>query len=143
MSTGTELHRQLFALLEAGSLDGIESLVHEDCEVSMPGGIEIDGRDGLRALLEAYAFAFPGQQHTVRREVHDGDAVAVEMTWHGTHTRPFSTPMGELPPTGNTIVINSTDVVTVTDGKIASWHAYYDPTPMLVGVGALPSPTPA
>jgi hypothetical protein len=46
---------------------------------------------------------------------------------------------GELPPTGNTIVIASTDVVTVKDGKIATWHAYYDPTPMYVGIGLVPA----
>ena len=143
MSTGSELHRQLFALIESGDLDGIEQLVHDPCEVTMPGGIEIHRVAELRTQLEAYAHAFPGQQHTVVREVGGPEAFAVEMTWHGTHTRPFATPMGDFAPTGNTIVLASTDVVTVRDGKLATWHAYYDPTPLFAGIGLVPEPAAA
>jgi len=142
MTTAADLHQKLFEMLETGGLDRLGEVAHDDCECTMPG-MEVQGVEAIRGLLTAYATAFPDQKHSVVRRIVDGDTAAVELTWRGTHTGTFATPMGERPPTGNTIDLTSTDIVVIRDGKIASWHAYYDPTSMMIGIGAIPQPTPA
>jgi ketosteroid isomerase-like protein len=60
-----------------------------------------------------------------------------------THTGPFQTPQGEVPPTGRTVVIDAVDVVTATDGKISSWRVYFDQMGILRQLGLLPAPASA
>lgn len=143
MGQAADLHRKFFTAFEQGDLAALADLAHADVECSMPGGLVLDGLDQVTEMLRGYVAAFPNQKHTVVSVVEDADGAAVELRWEGTHEGTFVTPMGELPPTGNNIVIQSTDVVRVRDGKIASWHGYYDPTPMFIGIGAIPDPAAA
>ena len=55
-----------------------------------------------------------------------------------THTGVFTTPMGDLPPTGKSVVLDACDVVRFDgDGKVVSWHAYFDSASMMAQLGAV------
>src|SRR5207245_9348289 len=62
----------------------------------------------LRPVLEAYKAAFPDLRHDVVASVEGSDSIAVEIHITMTHTGTFTTPMGAIPPTGNTVDRKST-----------------------------------
>jgi predicted ester cyclase len=57
-----------------------------------------------------------------------------------THTGTFATPAGEIPPTGNRVELDACDVVRIgSDGRITSWHSYFDQASMMAQLGAVPA----
>jgi ketosteroid isomerase-like protein len=62
------------------------------------------------------------------------------LTFTGTHTGTFRTAQGDIPATGRPVVIESVDVITLRDGKIASWHTYFDQMAFLAQLGLPPEP---
>lgn len=128
---------------EAGDYDTLKSISTPDCEITMPGMGRID-RDTLHTqVLPAYKAGFPDLRHETLDAVETGDRVAVRLRTTMTHTGPFVTPQGEVPPTGRRVVLESADVVTITDGRISSWHTYFDQLSMLGQLGLLPAPAGA
>ncbi|HKG27378.1 MAG TPA: ester cyclase, partial [Thermomicrobiales bacterium] len=84
--------------------------------------------------------AFPNIRHQFLDSIESGDKVAVELEVTGTHIGTFRTPQGDVPATGRSVVWDSTDFVTLRDGKIASWHTYFDQMAFLAQLGLLPEP---
>jgi ketosteroid isomerase-like protein len=144
MTTTTELVERMWRLIEGGDLSRLGDLVTEDV-VCVQGGARLEGAEQLRTMLQGYVTAFGDMRHEVVDVIGDGDKVAVQLHVGGTHTGPMVTPMGEVAPTGNRFELDSVDVVTARDGRIAEWLAYYDPTPIYVAIGLAPDPagTPA
>ena len=64
-----------------------------------------------------------------------GDAVIVEGRFVGTHTGPLAGPDGDIEPTGASVDLRFADVSRVRDGRIASYHTYYDQLGMLEQLG--------
>jgi predicted ester cyclase len=56
----------------------------------------------------------------------DGMAVATEHTGRGTHTGPFPTHEGEIPPTGRSVEVRFGEFFQLRDGKICLMRAYWD-----------------
>ncbi len=87
-------------------------------------------------MLEAYRNGFPDVHHEIVSAVETGDSIAVELNIVMTHTGVFATAMGELPPTGRAITLAACDVVRVgPDGKITSWHSYFDQASLMAQLG--------
>jgi predicted ester cyclase len=107
----------------------------------MPGGLRIHGPAQMRPLLEAYQQAFPDIRSEIMTTVETPDAIALELRISGTHTGPMQTPGGSIPPTGKSVVWESVDIVRVSDGKITSWHAYFDQVAFLTQLGLMPATT--
>lgn len=143
MGQALEVVERWWKAVEAGDLDSIDAFTSPDCEITMPGIGRID-RDTLRTqVLPAYLTGFPDLRHETVDSVESGDRVVVRLRVTMTHTGPFVTPQGEVPPTGRTVVLDSADVVTVVDGRIRSWHTYFDQMSMLGQLGLLPAPAGA
>ena len=70
-----------------------------------------------QAALEAYKGGFPDLRHEIVSAVETPDSIAVELRITMTHTGVFATPMGELPPTGNTVVLEACDVVLLANAQ--------------------------
>ena len=64
-----------------------------------------------------------------------GDAIIVEGRFVGTHTGPLAGPDGEIEPTGARVNLRFADVSRVRDGKIVSYHTYYDQLGLLTQLG--------
>jgi ketosteroid isomerase-like protein len=64
-----------------------------------------------------------------------GDAVIVEGRFVGTHTGPLACPDGDIEPTGASVDLRFADVSRVRDGKIVSYHTYYDQLGLLAQLG--------
>ena len=54
------------------------------------------------------------------------DTAIAEIRVRGRHTGPMLLPSGEATPSGNEIAYDETGVVRLREGRIASWHSYYD-----------------
>jgi steroid delta-isomerase-like uncharacterized protein len=109
-----------------------------DVDVILPGGMVLHGLDAAIPVLQAFRDAFPDIRHDVTETVTEGDKIATELTVTGTHTGAFRTPSGDIPPTGRTVVWHSVDIVVLRDGKIFSWHTYFDQMAFFAQLGLLP-----
>ena len=106
-----------------------------DCEFVMPGAPLLKGAAAIRGMFEAYVAAFPDFARQALHAIESDDTYAAETRFTGTHHGALRTPQGELPATGRKVSWQSADIVRVRDGKIASWHVYHDPMPLLVQLG--------
>jgi hypothetical protein len=125
--------------VEAHRFEDAMLLARPDADISMPGGGRFTGPAEMRPAIEAYVTAFPTMRHEIVHAVETDRAVAVELRITMHHDGPFVTPLGEIPATGRTIVLEACDVVTVDDdGAITAWHAYFDLASLVasLGVGA-------
>jgi predicted ester cyclase len=128
-----------WAMFEQGRLDELPGLVTTGAEIVMPGGMRFRGPAELRPLLEAYRAGFPDVRHEIVGTVENDRGIAIELRITMTHTGTFATPMGEVPPSGNLVVLDACDVVSVDGaGMVTSWHTYFDQASLMaqLGVGA-------
>jgi steroid delta-isomerase-like uncharacterized protein len=125
--------------MESGRLEELDAIVDPDCHFKMPGA-DISGLAAMKPLLAAYMAAFPDLRHDVKNAVASGDAIALELLVTGTHTGPMHTAKGAVPATGRKIVWESCDYVRVRNGRVVSWHGYYDNVPFLAALGLIDAP---
>ena len=83
-----------------------------------------------------YAAAFPDLCHRVSVAVEGPTALAVELRATATHTGPVRSPRREVPPTGRALALSSCDFGR--DGRIATWHAYFDNVDFMTQLGLMP-----
>jgi ketosteroid isomerase-like protein len=79
-------------------------------------------------------------KHRVKHSVEADGAIALELEVTGTHTGPMPTPKGTVAPTNAKVVWESCDYIRVRNGRIVSWHGYYDSVPFLTALGLMPKP---
>src|SRR5690242_18698789 len=126
-----DLVDRVWELIEAGDLDAMEELMQPDVELRGLG-LHLTSRAEVRGMVEGYLAAFPDLHHETIGYVESGDRIALELRVTGTNTGPMHTPQGEVPATGRAAVWESSDHITVRDGKFASWHVYNDQLAFLV-----------
>jgi steroid delta-isomerase-like uncharacterized protein len=133
MASLTELVREVFAALDRNDRDRVRELIDPDCDFMAPGFS--GGRDDGMMFMGAFLDAFPGIQHHILNVFESGDRVATELEVVGTHTAPLHGPAGTIPATGKTVNIASCNAWKVRDGKVASYHAYFDTGAMMAQLG--------
>ena len=76
---------------------------------------------------------------TLDVSVEQGDTLANEWTFAGTHTGPLVMPDGtEVPPTGKRIEFKGMELVQLRDGKVVVQHSYWDNMAFAGQLGVLP-----
>lgn len=109
----------------------------DDTELVMPGGMQLRGREQAD-VLRAFWEALPDATITWKNHVESGSLIAGEGVLTGTHTGPFRTPQGEIPPSGSQVALPYAFMRRVEGGKIASEHLYFDQMEFLQQLGAMP-----
>lgn len=127
----------VWEIIESQKLDRLDDVMATDVEFHMPG-MDAKGLDQLKGMLGAYVEAFPDLHHEVLDYVESGDRIALELVVTGNHTGTMRTPNGDVAASGKRVVWESVDYIKLTQGKIASWHVYHDPTPFLTALGLAP-----
>jgi limonene-1,2-epoxide hydrolase len=84
-------------------LEARRAALSERSELWMPGGLRVEGPDQIAGVVQAFWGAMPDARLTYERQVTNGTDVATEGRLSGTHTGPFPTPQGEIPPSGNRV----------------------------------------
>jgi heme-degrading monooxygenase HmoA/predicted ester cyclase len=104
-------------------------------ELQAPGGIRLTGREAADAIWSTWNEAFPDNRLEIiaihaddRGGVHEGRFV-------GTHTGTLRGPAGEIAATGRTVDALFSGVYEFEEGKITSFHLYFDQTELLTQLG--------
>jgi predicted ester cyclase len=102
---------------------------------NVPLGITLPGREGYKQSGLFFAEAFPDSTIEVTNVFATEDQVVFEYTGHGTNTGQLHLPTGDIPATGRWAELRLCDVPPIRNGKIVSYHSYYDPMTMLQQLG--------
>ena len=133
----SDLVRKLYERFNAGDLEGALSLLADDFVLEDPAlGMRFDGPDGFREWVQPFLTAMPDASTELTLVVDGGDWVATEHTGRGTHTGPFPTPEGEIPPSGRSVELRFGEFFQLRDGKIALLRAYWDSATLFRQIGA-------
>jgi ketosteroid isomerase-like protein len=124
-----------YAFTSQSPVDAFRGHMAVDCEFVMPGAPPMKGEAQVCAMFAAYKTAFPDFSCETLHAIESGDTYAAETRFAGTHRGPLANAQGTVPPTGKRVTWQSADIVRVRDGKIASWHVYHDPIPLLAQLG--------
>jgi heme-degrading monooxygenase HmoA/predicted ester cyclase len=106
-------------------------------ETETPAG-RLTGREAAETMWSTWQEAFPDNR-TETIAIHADDRGGVhEFRAIGTHTGTLRGPAGEIPATGRQARMNMCGVYEFDDGKITSFHLYFDQAEMLrqLGMGA-------
>ena len=108
-----ELLRNLFEELDKGNTEIIKELYGSTTPLSPEEAIE---------MTKMFYNAFPDLTHTIDRLVAEGDMVAGQYTFRGTHKGKFS----GIPPTDNKVEVTVIGIWSFADGKLAEYWTNID-----------------
>lgn len=104
-------------------------------EMQAPGGLRLAGREAAETMWSIWMEAFPDNRVEItaihaddRGGVHEGRGI-------GTHTGTLRGPTGEIPATGRAVDMPFTGVYECEEGKITSYHMYFDQADLLSQLG--------
>jgi predicted ester cyclase len=141
MGNAKKIVDRVWELMESGQHERFAEVVSPDSRTVMSDGTVIRGPHELAELQKMWWSAFPDLRHEIQDYVELGDSIAVELTATGTHTGPLMTPNGAIPATGKKVTIRSVDMIKVKDGKVISWHVYFDQLSFMTQLGVGPGST--
>ena len=87
----------------------------------MPDGITHEGAEGIEKGMRLVLTGVPDLVTTINNSVVQGDKIAVEVHWTGTHTGDY---MG-VKPTGKRIDLYGLYLIQMENGKIKSTREFY------------------
>lgn len=129
-----EFAREHFAAIDSQDYEEIGTRLAADCEFFAPG-FEAKGSDAVLGFMKPFLDAFPDIRHEVVGTVESGDEVAVELRITGTHTEPLAGGPQILPPTGRQMDLAAANLWRVADGRITSYHVYFDTATLMAQLG--------
>lgn len=104
-------------------------------ETEMPGAGRLTGREAAETMWNTWQQAFPDNRiETITIHADDRGGVH-EFRATGTHSGTLRGAAGEIPATGRTARMNMCGVYEFEDGKITSFHLYFDQASMLTQLG--------
>ena len=110
-------------------------------ELQAPGGLRLAGREAADAIWSTWNEAFPDNRLEIIA-IHADDRGGVhEGRFAGTHTGPLRGPAGEVAATGRTAGALFSGIYEFEDGKITSFHLYFDQADMMIQLGVMPEAT--
>jgi steroid delta-isomerase-like uncharacterized protein len=89
------------------------------------------GREDLKRRVNLFRTAFPDIHFAIDNLIAEGEQVAVQYRFAGTHSGVF----GELQPTGRRISITGILIAALADGRIASAVSVFDSGDMMRQLG--------
>ena len=114
-----------YEALRQNDLDGVISTLDPQCRAEVPGAT-LDGREQVRGWMGSFFDAFPDISHSTGDLEVEGRTVSATVRVTGTHTEPFVTPQGTVPPTGRTIDIRARNEMDVRDESIGALRITFD-----------------
>jgi ketosteroid isomerase-like protein len=128
----------------AGDLDRLREIYAPDVELTTPDAGALHGIDAALEWNRTFVNAFTDRDYHSERALETDECAIDQGEFIGTHTQPLELPDGtSVPPTGKQIRMRSTDIATVSDGRIVRHDFYFDQLEMLNQLGLGQGGTPA
>jgi len=142
MSSPVETVQALTKAFNARDWDAFRSLIADECVYEEPAtGLRTTRGDDLLSAVQTWAGAFGDVQGEVTNAFQDGNQVALEITWSGTHTGDVALPSGAIPATGRHVESKAVQIVEVVDGRVTANRHYLDIATLLSQLGLLTPPS--
>lgn len=125
-------------VINGGKLDVVDELVTEDIVEHVPLPGQGPGPEGIKRVVTGFFTAFPDLRMEVVEELAEGEVVAQDVRFTGTHRGEF---MG-MPATGRSISVLGSDFVRVRDGRIVGRWGFIDQGAMKQQLGVMPEGPP-
>ena len=104
-------------------------------EIEAPGGLRLLGRDAADTIWAVWNEAFPDNRLGITT-IHADDRGGVHQgRFTGTHTGTLRGPAGEIAPTNRTVDAPFCGVYEFDEGKITSFHLFFDQMELLTQLG--------
>ncbi len=130
---------QLLEAFNSADWERFRGLLGPDAVYQETGtGRRVTG-EGYVELCQGWRETFPDCVGEVRTTIAQGNQVAQQVHWTGTHQGVLRGPNLELPATGKSVEIDATLWTRVENGKVVEQHHHLDVLTMLGQIGALPS----
>ena len=110
-------------------------------ELQAPGGVRLLGREAADTIWTTWNEAFPDNRLGITTIHADDRGGAHEGRFTGTHTGTLRGPAGEIAPTSRTVDAPFCGVYEFDEGKITSFHLYFDQMELLTQLGISPGGT--
>jgi predicted ester cyclase len=121
-------------------LDKCMAAFAADAEIiDVPSGAILRGLDGYKRIVLFFAESLPDSRAELTNAFATEDQVVLEGTSWWTTTGPLQLPSGALPATERSGKSRFCFVLQIRNGKIASFHSYYDMMTMLEQRGLAPA----
>ncbi len=117
-----------------------DELFTADVALEAPGGVTGTGIDAVRAFDQIWKGAAADFTVTPLLQVQTGASLLSENRAWGTQTAVLTTPLGDVPPTGNEFGAKYVGVFEFRGGRISAQRIYFD---RMVIVEMLGMPVPA
>jgi steroid delta-isomerase-like uncharacterized protein len=121
----------------------MRALYADNVVFAAPGEVQLEGPDAVVDYAMAWQRAFPDAKLTTHSILEDGESVAEEFTFEGTHEDTLVGPEGEIPATHKHLAGRGAEVFRVKDGKIVEEHLYFDQMQVLAQLGLMAEPARA
>ena len=96
--------------------------------------------DDLVTRAATMQATYADRQTEVVHHIETGDQVIVGFYLTGRHVGPLETPLGVVEPTGRTVRVQITDILTLRDGRIADIWMMAADLSLLMQLGAVSRP---
>ncbi len=130
--------RRYFDAIGARDLDTAVGLWAQGGRDNVRGQVDVLAPDGVRAFLGELLDAVPDLQFEVISTTTQDERCAAQWRLSGTFAGPGS--LNGIEPTGDRVVIEGIDLVTVRDGLIQGNDAYPDSIALPRQIGMMPPP---
>jgi ketosteroid isomerase-like protein len=131
------LAERFYESFDAGDIGAALSVFSDDLETIDPGLGMVYGHDPFREYIQTLKCAVPDARAVIQQTYESGEAVIVEGRFVGTFTGPLPGPDGDIQPTGAGVDLRFADVSLTHEGKIVSYHTYYDQLGLLTQLGLM------
>lgn len=139
MADAREVGQRFVEAFNAHDEDRLRQLNSENTVFEAPGDIHIEGREAATQYAMAWLRAFPDARITVRNELVDGDWVAQEFTFEGTHEDTLSSPTGDIAATHKGLKGRGVQVFRVEGDTVAETQLYFDQVQVMTQLGLMPA----
>jgi predicted ester cyclase len=143
MATAREVVERGNAAFNAHDTDRIRANYADDVEFMAPGDVMLRGSGAATEYAMSWLRAFPDARLRIDSMIAEGECVAAEFTFEGTHTAPLMSPEGEIAPTNRHMTGHGTEIWRVRGDKIVEEHLYFDQLDVLAQLGVVQTPSRA
>jgi steroid delta-isomerase-like uncharacterized protein len=103
-------------------------------------GRRAQGEREITELFKGWKQAMPDSEGAVTSAVDGGDTAVLEVTWTGTFTGPWTTPQGEVEPTGKHQTSRACVILRFDGDTVKESHQYFDSMSLMQQLGLLQAP---